>query len=158
MNRYQIEIAKLESRTPLFYYPYHIELKSELAKRLVGYYFFVKSKQSYPMDYNPKKHMNEVLTEENLKTLSGRYEFHYSKPKESEGDRMIQIKHGVKKGLGKRGISGFLHFAGINTPWKNDALEEGRDFEIVIGERVEIEQPKKLTFDDIPDLMGINEA
>lgn len=156
MNRYQIEIAKMENRTPLFYYPYHVELKSDLARELIAGYFY-NSTTSYILSFDKKKHVKEMLTEENLKKFSGKYTFHYDDPRQTEGDRISKIKHHIPESLGRRGVNGFLTYAGKSNALV-PLLVEGRDFEIVIGERVDIEQPQKLTFDDILDLMGINEA
>lgn len=155
MNRYQNQIAKLESRTPLFYYPYHIELKSDLAKELVAQYFY-RSTTSYILSFDKRKHVKEMLTEGNLKKLSGKYEFHYNDPHETEGYRINLVKQSAPVAMGRRDINGFLGFAGKSNSMI-DTLVEGRDFEVIVGERVDIEQPKKLTFDDIPDLMGIND-
>ena len=155
MNRYQIEIAKLENRTPLFYYPYHVELKSDLARELIAKYFY-QFTTSYVLSFDKQKHLKAMLTEENLKKLSGKFTFHYNNAKQTEGDRISSAKHHASKELGRRGINGFLTYAGKSNPLIG-ALLEGRDFEIIVGERVDIEQPQKLTFDDIPDLMGINE-
>ncbi|MER2057840.1 MAG: hypothetical protein ABTA16_03385 [Niallia sp.] len=155
MNRYQIEIAKLENRTPLFYYPYHVELTSDLARKLVAAYFY-RFTTSNILSFDKGKHVKEMLTEENLKKLSGKYTFHYNDPKQTEGDRISKIKHHILQGLGRKGIDGFLTYASKNNALV-PLLVEGRDFEVIVGERVEIEQPQKLTFDDLPDLMGINE-
>lgn len=156
MKRYQNQIAKLENRTPLFYYPYHIELKSDLAKELVAMNFY-RSTTSYILSFDKKKHVKEMLTEENLKKLSGKYEFHYNDPQETEGHRINIVKQSAPVAMGRRDILGFLGYVGKQSNSRTDALIEGRDFEIIVGERVDIEQPQKLTFDDIPDLMGINE-
>lgn len=155
MKRYEIEIAKLESRTPLFYYPYHIELKSDLAKEVLAAYFY-KEKNSYALSFR-KSMIPQLLTEENLKKLSGQYTFQYDDPNETEGQRIAMVKHAAPRVMGYKGVDGFLNFKPNTRVLLGATLEEEKDFEVVVGERVEIEQPKKLTFEDIPDLMGVNE-
>lgn len=154
MSLYQIKLAKEESRTPLFYYPYHIELKSEFAKYTVARYFYSK-RNSYVLSMQ-KKDMELMLNEENLKELSGKYTFHYDDPTETEGRRIAIVMDAAPKSLGRRGINGFIQFL-PNMKSYGARLEEGEDFNIIVGERVEIEQPTKLTFDDIPDLMGVED-
>lgn len=154
MNRYEIELAKLESRTPLFYYPYHVELKSEFAKYVIAKYFFSKT-TSYVLSMK-KKDVDVFLNEENMKELSGKYVFHYEDPQEVEGERIAIVKHAAPIALGRRGFVGFRQFQpGVKS--YGASFEEGQDFEIIVGERVEIEQPVKLTFDDLPDLMGVED-
>ena len=151
MKRFNIEVAKAESRTPLFYYPYHVVLKSDLAKFTVAKHFFSQT-TSYILSMRKKD--LALLTEENMKKLSGRYDFHYDDPQETEGQQIGIVRHVVPAALGRKGISGFKDYIpGLTTSVAH--LVEGKDFEIVIGERVDIEQPVKLTFDDIPDLMGV---
>ncbi|MFS0766179.1 hypothetical protein [Peribacillus phoenicis] len=154
MSHYEFEIAKAENRTPLFYYPFSVKAKSDLAKVLLARHFY-KQTTSYYLSFR-NEHM-KFFNEENMKKLSGRYTFHYDDPKETEGVRISLVKQGALKTLAKQGIDGFKHFD-TDKIIHAVALTEGTDFEIIIGERVEIEQPIKLTFDDIPDLMGINEV
>ena len=151
MQKYKNEVAKEESRTPLFYYPYQVVLKSDLAKFTVAKYFYVKT-TSYVLSMQKKD--LALLNEENLKELSGVYVFHYDNPKETAEQQIAIVKHAAPIALGRRGVDGFIHFR-PNTKVYDLCLEEGKDFEIVVGERVEIEQPVKLTFDDLPDLMGV---
>ncbi|RDW15950.1 hypothetical protein [Oceanobacillus chungangensis] len=148
MKHYEIEVAKQESRTPLFYYPYHIVLKSELAKYMVAKHFFSKT-TSYVLSM--KKQDLALLTDENMKDLSGRYTFHYDDPQETEGTRIAIVKDAVPGAIGRKGIDGFTHFL-PGVKGYGASLEVGKDFDIVVGERVEVEQPVKLTFDDIKAL------
>lgn len=155
MNRYEIETAKIEARTPLFYYPYSVELKSEFAKETLAYHFREKIKRG-PMR-SLTQHDLELVNEENMKELSGKYTFHYNDPKETTGVQMGIVRAGALNALGSSGIPAFSNLA-KNIMNYGKSLTEKDDFEIIIGERVEIDQPVRITFDDIPDLMGINEV
>lgn len=155
MSRYEIEIAKAENRTPLFYYPYSVELKSELAKKTLAKYF--RDMQTRGSGIRPLTTQDyELVNEENMKRLSGQCTFHYNDPNETEGVRLSIVNQRALRTLGEKEIHGFSQYK-ENIKSYGVHLEEGKDFGIIIGERVEIEQPVKLTFDDIPDLMGINE-
>lgn len=154
LTTYKNEIAKAESRTPLFSYPYYIVLKSKKAEWLIASYFY-KRKTSYFLGMR-EKDVAEMLSEENMKGLSGEYIFHYDDPLETEFERMNRVKHSAPVGLARRRIEGFEGYL-PGTKFYGQHLIEGIDFEVVVGERVDIEQPEKLTFDDIPDLMGIDE-
>ena len=151
MKRFNTEVAKVESRTPLFYYPYHVVLKSDLAKFAVVQYFYGQT-TSYVLSVQDKD--IALINEENMKKLEGVYMFHYDDLQETEGQRIAMVKGAAPRALGYKGVNGFIHF----TPAVKVCgahLQKGIDFEIVVGERVEVEQPIKLTFDDIPDLMGV---
>lgn len=155
MSHYEIEIAKQEARTPLFYYPYSVKIKSELAKKTLALYFrnITKFEGLTPLTEKNFARVND----ENLKQFSGKHEFHYNNPNETEGTRLSMVNQGALRSLAGKGIYGFAGYK-ENTKSYDTQLSEGRDFEIIIGERVEVEQPpKKITFDDLPDLMGINE-
>lgn len=151
MNRYEIETAKLEARTPLFYYPYNVELKSKYAKEQMALHL----REDGPLRAITQKDL-ALVNDENMKKLSGRYVFHYNDPKETEATRISYVREGAISGLGRSGISLFKQLL-PNVRNYGPQLEVGKDFEIIVGERVEIEQPVKLTLNDIPDLMGINE-
>lgn len=155
MNRFEIEIAKMEVRTPLFYYPYHIEIKSELAKEAIAFYFFKKT-TTYELSFR-KSMVPKFITEENLKDLSGQYVFHYDDSKETEWKRIEQVRNAVPKVMANRGVDGFLQYKPGVRVFGHYHLVEGKDFEVIVGDRVDIEQPNKHTFDDIPDLMGVND-
>lgn len=152
MSRYEIEVAKEEIRTPLFYYPYSVKLKSDYAKEQMAIYF----RERGPLRVVTKEDL-ALVNDENMKKLSGRYVFHYNDPKQTEGNRISYVHELAISNLGNSGIG---TFKGLIPNVKNygHQLTLGKDFEIIIGERVEIEQPpKKITFDDLPDLIGINE-
>lgn len=155
MNRYEIEVSKLEARTPLFYYPYSVELKSDFAKEMLAIHF------RNIIHVGPVRPVTQqdlaLVNDENMKGLTGNYTFHYDDPKETEGTRMGLVRAGAINSLGNKGISAFRQLA-KNVKTYGIYLQEGKDFEIIIGKRVEIEKPVKLTFDDLPDLMGVNEA
>lgn len=155
LTAYKNKIAELESRTPLFYYPYHIELKSKKARWDVASYFYrMKTSNFLSME---EKDVTEMLNEENMRSLSGKYVFHYDDPTETEFDRINKVKHSSPIALARRGILGFQSYL-PDTKFYGNHLFEEKDFIVVVGERVEIEQPdKKITFDDIPDLMGIDD-
>lgn len=152
MRNFDVEVARRENRTPLFYYPYHIELKSDFAKFIIARYFYRKT-TSYYLSFDKQKHLT-LLNEENMKGLSGRHTFHYDDPQETESERISIVKHMAPVSLGRREVDGFRDYVpGVTT--YNPQLREGEDFEIVVGSPVEIEQPEKITFDDLPDLMGV---
>lgn len=152
MSHYEIEIAKMESRTPLFYYPYQVESKTELAKKTLAIFF--RDKFRYAGGIRPLTQQDFEFADEKMKLLSGRYTFHYDDPQETEGQRIAAVKHSVPISLGNQRVDGFNNYVpGVTT--HRSHLIEGKDFEIIIGERVEIEQSVKLSFDDIPDLMGV---
>jgi len=155
MNRYEIETAKLEARTPLFYYPYSVELKSEFAKETLAYHFREKFKRG-PMRSLTQQDL-ELVNDENLKELSGKHVFHYNDPKETEGVQMGIVRVGALNALGCKGIPAFNNYKKDAKNYGKSLIED-TDFKIIVGERVEIEQPVKITFDDVPDLMGINEV
>ena len=154
MLMYEIEIAKLESRTPLFYYPYHIELKSTKAKWLIAAHFY-KRTTSYFMGME-EKDVEQMLSEENLKGLSGKYIFHYDDPTETEMNRINKVKHSAPISLARSGFNAFANTL-PDVKFYGNYLIEGKDYKVVVGERVDIEQPTKLTFDDLPDLMGVED-
>ncbi|WP_438316550.1 hypothetical protein [Sporosarcina sp. FA9] len=151
MKRFDKEVKKEESRTPLFYYPYHVELKSDLAKSTIAQYFYGKT-TSYALSFQKKD--LALLNEENMKKLTGRYVFHYKDSRETISQQIAMVKHVAPIALAHKGVNGFIHFKPGMTV-HGVCLEKGKDFEIIVGERVEIEQPVKLSFDDLPDLMGV---
>ncbi|MFC4409431.1 hypothetical protein ACFOZY_03155 [Chungangia koreensis] len=155
MNHYELEVAKIENRTPLFYYPYSVELKSDFAREMLAVHFRDKFKRG-PVRPVTQQDL-ALVNDENMKTVSGKIDFHYNDPKETEGTRIGIVKALAREALGNNGIDAFRQLA-KNVKTYGAFLIEGKDFEIIVGERVDIEQPKKLTFDDLPDLMGINEA
>ena len=148
MNRYEMEIAKLENRTPRFYYPYSVKAKSDYAKNVLAIYF----RNSIRLYAVTKEELAQV--DEKMKEFSGEYVFHYNDPKETESARKEQVRTGALNKLGDVYI--FPPGPGAKGIIKSgDILTRGKDFEIYVGDRVDIQQPKKLTFDDLPDLMGI---
>lgn len=148
MKRYEREIANLEANTPQFYYPYSVKVKSDYGRELLVLYF----RKNGPMRTITKQELNDV--DENMKVFSGEYVFHYNDPAQTEDERKSYVRAGALNHLGR---VEFAPFQGLSEERKNHVriLEEGKDFEICIGDRVDIQQPKTLTFDDLPDLMGI---
>lgn len=152
MSHYEIEIAKAESRTPLFYYPYSVELKTDKAKKTLALFF--RNRFKFEGGIQPITPQDFEFVNEKMELLSGKYTFHYNNPNETENTRLSTVKQGALRTLAGKEIYGFLQYK-ENVKNYGVSLAEGEDFEIIIGERVDIEQPVKLTFDDLPDLMGV---
>src|SRR5690606_13326950 len=93
MNRYEMEIAKLEARTPQFYYPYSIKLKTDFAKEMIVVHLIRKG----PLGPVTKNELNQV--EERTKEFSGKYVFHHNDPEQTDETIKEQVRNGALNNL-----------------------------------------------------------
>lgn len=148
MNRYEMKIAKLEARTPQFYYPYSVRLKTDFAKEMIVLHLIRNGR----LGSVTKNELDQI--DEKTKEFSGKYVFHCNDPELTEENIKEQVRTGALNSLSSYAF--FPNGPNYEHVRKYGALlRNGEDYEICIGDRVDIQQPKKLTFDDLPDLMGI---
>ncbi|MEK4023514.1 hypothetical protein [Sporosarcina sp. FSL W7-1283] len=142
MYEFQKKIYRLEQPVNTFYYPYQLEIISDNMIMSVALY----NKKGGPI-LTTKDKIDKLL-DINKMPFNGKRSF--DKTFENEPEEVLKefVIEGAIRSMAHYGVRGIKHtHIEKDIPWIS--LERGKDFNIIVGARVEIEQENKPTFDDI---------
>lgn len=152
MSPYEVQLKKEERLYPECSYTYQIKPLSEWAEVEFAKHFKRKGKGGLqlPVTKDEKKH---YLTDEYLSEhpFSGTATLYYDNPNDSKSSRVDLVKDCANLNMARHFIVGFrdtrLHIR-LNTP----IMKEGKDYEIIVSDKITHDKPNPMTFDDIKAL------